>query len=185
VAARSRLCSGAARSGLLPLGRGRADRRGNADRGGRRRGQHPARSAGSRDAQLRRQRRRAGVRVHDRGRRVRGLRHRLLPGRGGGRARGPGRGRVPAADGRAALHGAPGARDRRAHPQHDVYGVARRHRGCALPVHDVLRRTGDDGAGRLRLRLARGHGGRDDLRPLGDDDRAQPRVGLPVPRRLL
>ena len=120
-----------------------------------------------------------GLRVHRRGRRAGGLRHRLLQGRrcgGAGRRRG---GRVHAALGRAALHGAPVRRDRRPHPQHDVHGLARRHGGRSLPAHDVLRRAGDDGAQRTAARTLEDLDGRDDLRAFRNDDRAQPRVAVP------
>ena len=126
-----------------------------------------------------------GLRVHGRGRRAGGLRHRLLQGHRCGGARRRRGGRVHAALGRAALHGAPVRRDRRAQPQHDVHGLARRHRGRSFPAHDVLRRAGNDGAHRIRAHHARGPRGRDDLRAFRNDDRAQPRVAVPGRRDRL
>ena len=82
-----------------------------------------------------------------------------------------------ALDAETALHRPPGRRHRRPDPQHHLHGQPRRRRGRPLPDHDVLRRPGDDGAGRLGLYVDRRHGRHDDLRAVGNDDRAQPRHG--------
>ena len=73
-------------------------------------------------------------------------------------------------------------RDRRARAQHHVDGEPGRHRGCDVPAPDVLRRPGDDGRRRLRLRVDRRHGRRGGLRRRRHDHRGQRRHRVRPPR---
>ncbi len=135
---------------------------------------HPRRGHRPRHAELRRQQLGAGVRLRDGRRHLRRLRHRLLQG---DRRRGPRRSRgrrVHPAHARAALPVPRQRRDRRAGPQHHLDVHPGRGRGRRLRDHDVLRRPGDDGPGRLGRHVHRRAGGLHDLPDRRHDDRAEP-----------
>ena len=144
------------------------------DSGARDQRRHPRRGHRPRHAELRRQQLGAGLRLRDGRRHLRRLRHRLLQG---DRRRGPRRSRgrrVRPAHARAALPVPRQRRDRRAGPQHHLDVHPGRGRGRRLRDHDVLRRPGDDGPGRLGRHVHRRAGGLHDLPDRRHDDRAEP-----------
>ena len=137
-------------------------------------GRDPGRCAGARHSDLRGQRRRPRVWLCRRRRQLLRIRHRLLQG---GCRRGPrrsGGGGISSADHRAAVHRPPIGRGRRAHPKHDAHRRARRRAHIDLPHHHLLRRPGDDGAGRQRVRSHRRHDRHRHLHAVGDHNRGEP-----------